>query len=132
MENNANYDRPSLIRLIRESNGYSQEYVASKLDLTQQAYSNIEKNPENASIKRLRELSKIFSVPVTSLIGETENYVQQNFQQQGGQAATVIHVQGLPDQERELYERMIFELKNEIEWLKTLIPQNRSNEFNKE
>ncbi len=37
MENNKKYERPSTIRVIRESNGLSQEYVASKLDITQQA-----------------------------------------------------------------------------------------------
>jgi transcriptional regulator with XRE-family HTH domain len=115
------YERPSLVRLIRESNGFSQEYVASKLELSQQAYSNIEKNPENASVKRLRQLSEVFSVPVTSLIGETEQYIQQNFQQQGGQAATVIHVQGIPEHERQLYERIIEELKSEVQHLRKLI-----------
>lgn len=109
------------MRILRESNGFSQEYVASKLSLTQQAYSNLEKNPENASIKRMKELAQIFSVPVTSLIGESESYVQQNFQQQGGQAATIIHVQGIPEQERNLYEMRISELKEQIQLLKEMI-----------
>jgi transcriptional regulator with XRE-family HTH domain len=99
--------------------------VASKLEITQQAYSNIEKNPENASVKRLRKLSEVFSVPVTSLIGETEQYIQQNFQQQGGQAATVIHVQGIPEHERQLYERLIEELKSEIQLLKSMLNQKQ-------
>jgi len=115
------YERPSLVRIIRESNGFSQDYVASKMELSQQAYSNIEKNPENASIKRLRQLSDIFSVPVTSLIGEAEQIIQQNFQQQGGQAATVIHVQGIPEHERQLYERLIEELKSENKLLRSLL-----------
>ncbi len=80
MENNENYERPSIIRIISETNGYSQEYVASKLEITQQAYSNIEKNPENASLKRLKQISDVFSVSVTSLIGESEYYIPQNFQ----------------------------------------------------
>jgi transcriptional regulator with XRE-family HTH domain len=122
-ELNSKYEKPSVIRIIRESNGLTQEYVASKLDITQQAYSNIEKHPENASVKRLRQLSQVFSVPVTSLIGETEQYIQQNFQQQGGQAATVIHVQGIPEHERKLYERLIEELKSEVELLRSLIQQ---------
>lgn len=121
MTNSNNYDKPSVIRIIRESNGLSQEYVASKLDISQQAYSNIEKNPENASIKRLRQLSHVFSVPVTSLIGESDQYIQQNFQQQGGQAATVIHVQGIPEHERQLYERLVDELKSENQLLRTLL-----------
>ena len=121
MENNENYERPSVIRIIRETNGFSQEYVASKLEITQQAYSNIEKNPENASVKRLKQISDVLSVPVTTLIGESEHYIQQNFQQQGGQAATVIHVQGMPENERQLYERLIAELKEEIQLLKSML-----------
>jgi len=121
MEEAKNYPKPSIVRILRESNGFSQEYVASKLSLTQQAYSNLEKNPENASIKRMKELAQIFSVPVTSLIGESESYVQQNFQQQGGQAATIIHVQGIPEQERNLYEMRISELKEQIQLLKEMI-----------
>lgn len=117
MENNENYERPSTIRIIRETNGFSQEYVASKLEITQQAYSNIEKNPENVSIKRLKQISDVFSVSVTSLIGESEH----NFQQQGGQAATIIHVQGVAENERQLYERLIAELKEEIQLLKSML-----------
>jgi transcriptional regulator with XRE-family HTH domain len=126
MESNEKYERPSTIRLIRESNGFSQEYVAAKLEITQQAYSNIEKNPENSSIKRLKQISEVLSVPVTSLIGETEHYIQQNFQQQGGQAATIIHVQGIPENERQLYERYIEQLKSEIQMLKSLLNQKQS------
>jgi len=126
MESNEKYERPSTIRLIRESNGFSQEYVAAKLEITQQAYSNIEKNPENSSIKRLKQISEVLSVPVTSLIGETEHYIQQNFQQQGGQAATIIHVQGIPENERQLYERYIEQLKSEIQLLKSMLNQKHT------
>jgi transcriptional regulator with XRE-family HTH domain len=112
---------PSIIRVVRESSGLSQKYVADKLDITQQQYSNIEKYPENASLKRFRELSVVFQVPVTTLIGETENYIQQNFQQQGGQAATVLHNNGLPEKERELYERMIQDYRTQIDVLQSLL-----------
>lgn len=125
MTNSINYDKLSVIRIIRKSNGFSQEYVASQLDITQQAYSNIEKHPDNASVKRLRQLSQVFSVPVTSLIGETEQYIQQNFQQQGGQAATVIHVQGIPEHERQLYERLVEELKSENQLLRSLLEKHK-------
>lgn len=107
------------IRLIRESLGYSQEYVADKLNLTQQAYSNIEKNPEKATLKRLKELSIVLQVNLVTLIGEDDTYVQQNFHQQGGQAATQMNV--TPSHyEKEIYERLISELKDEIIFLREL------------
>ena len=41
------------IRLIRESKGYSQEYMASQLNITQQAYSRLEKQPETITLRYL-------------------------------------------------------------------------------
>lgn len=127
-ENQFYHHAPSTIRMIRESNGLSQKYVADKLEITQQQYSNIEKHPENTSLKRFKELSAVFKVPVTTLIGETENYIQQNFQQQGRQAATVLNNTGLPDKERELYERMIIELKEQITLLKAMLSSKNEGE----
>jgi len=39
----------TIIKSIRETKGFSQAYMAKKLNITQQAYSNIEKTPENMS-----------------------------------------------------------------------------------
>ena len=105
---------------MREAQGFSQEYVASKLNLSQQAYSNLEKNPDNVSVKRMKELSEILSVPLTSIIGEEDTYIQQNFQQQGGQASTVMNVQS-NDNIKEVYERYIKDLKDDIQNLRSQI-----------
>lgn len=108
------------VRLIRESKGYTQEYVAKKLRVTQQAYSQMEKNPESMTLKKLRDLSLIFDVQLVTLLGEDNIYVQQNYQQTGGNAATKMVVQ-TSKQENDLYERLIEELKNEILFLKELL-----------
>jgi transcriptional regulator with XRE-family HTH domain len=112
------------IRIVRESKGYTQEYVANRLNISQQAYSNIEKNQENVTLKRLRELSSVLGVGLGSLVGDEDSLVQQNFQQQGGNAGTILHVSGLGDAERNLYERYIADLKSEIESLRKLLKTN--------
>jgi transcriptional regulator with XRE-family HTH domain len=110
------------VRTIRESQGYSQDYVAAKLDLTQQAYSRIEKNPESASLKRLKQLSEILGVTLTTLIGEEDTYIQQNFQQQGGNASTVMYVTSAFDSiEKQLYEAHIDDLRKQIETLSSIL-----------
>ena len=58
------------IRRIRESLGYSQDYVAIRLDISQQAYSTIEKTPEKSTLSRLRQISEILQVPLVTLLGE--------------------------------------------------------------
>jgi transcriptional regulator with XRE-family HTH domain len=111
------------VRTIRESQGYSQDYVAAKLELTQQAYSRIEKNPESASLKRLKQLSEILGVTLTTLIGEEDTYIQQNFQQQGGNASTVMYVTQATEFERAAYESHLNDLRNQIDVLQKLVLQ---------
>lgn len=105
-----------IIRIIRENLGYNQEYVATQLGISQQAYSNIEKNPEKATLQRLKEVATVLRVNLVTILGEDEVYIQQNFHQQGGNAATQMNVS--PPTDREVYEKMIDHLKGEIEYLR--------------
>lgn len=81
------------IRQLRFALGYSQEFVATKLKITQQAYSNIESNPQKVSLERLYQLAEILKVNICDLIGEDRNFNQTNINQHGGKAATqmIIH-----------------------------------------
>jgi transcriptional regulator with XRE-family HTH domain len=108
------------IRILRDSLGYSQEYMANTLGITQQAYSQIEKDPEKATLKRLREISSILQVELVILLGEDDHYVLQNFNQSGGQAATQMTV--IPsNNEISAYTRLADELKEEIVFLRKLV-----------
>jgi len=122
MENtNKEKFKANRIKVLRESLGYSQEYVASQLSITQQALSRIEQNPENATLNRLKELSLILGVSLTSLIGEEDAYILQNFQQQGGQASTVMYITGISENERKAYENHIKDLKEQLFLLSDLL-----------
>jgi transcriptional regulator with XRE-family HTH domain len=108
------------IRLIREAKGYSQDYIAKKMKVSQQAYSSMEKQPDNMSLKRLKDLCKVLDVNLVTLLGEENIYVQQNYNQQGGQASTNMTVNNSSELEKELYERIINQLKEEITFLKSI------------
>ncbi len=106
------------IRLLRESMGYSQDYVALQLNITQQAYSAIEKKPEKVTLQRLKEIAVILQVPLITLLGEDEVVIQQNFNQAGGNAGTIlknIYTNG------DVLDRLIAELKDEINFLRTAL-----------
>ncbi len=105
------------IRLIRRNLGYSQEYMALKLKITQQAYSNIEKNAEKITIKRLKEIAKIFDVKIITLLDEENAFVQQNFNQKGGYAATLINMSN----NIEVYEKLVLRLEDEIRFLREIV-----------
>ena len=115
-----------IIRNIRNAKGYSQDFVAKKLGITQQAYATIEKKPENASLTRLRELSKILEVELTTLIGEEDKYILQNFNQQGGNTQMKMYSYNTSTAEKELYERLIKTKDDEILYLKSTIHKSLS------
>ncbi len=52
-----------LIRAQRAIKGYSQEYIASKIGITQPAYSNLEKRPLNMSVSRLITILMLLELP---------------------------------------------------------------------
>ncbi len=115
------YPQINKIRMLREGIGLSQDYVAEKLNITQQAYSKMEKNPQNATLERLQQLSEVLGVKINSIIGDDDMYIQQNFHQQGGNASTVMYITGLADRERESLLQQISSLQKQVEVLTKII-----------
>jgi transcriptional regulator with XRE-family HTH domain len=68
------------IRLQRLQLGYSQEFIAARLNISQQAYSQIEKDPSTTSLKRLLLLAEIIQLNPKDLIcfQEYRNEVPSN------------------------------------------------------
>jgi transcriptional regulator with XRE-family HTH domain len=109
------------IRQLRLALGYSQEYIAKQLDISQQSYSGLEKRPEKASLAQLRELAKVLKVDLITLLGEESHLIQTNINQQGGQAATQMNVRHETESKELVYKEYIADLKSQIEYLKSMI-----------
>jgi len=58
----------SNIRKIREYRNYTQDYLAAKLGISQNAYSKIELGYSNITLNRLIEISDILEVDLIDLI----------------------------------------------------------------
>lgn len=98
--------------------------MAKKLNITQQAYSTIEKTPENMSLKKLYDIAELMQVEIITLLGIENEYVQNNFNQQGGYAVTKLINYYSVEEKDSLDERLILELQKEVNFLKTHI-QNK-------
>lgn len=59
-----------VIKKYREMRNYSQKYVASKMGMSQNAYSKIENNITQLTVHHVKELSKILEVSVTDLLND--------------------------------------------------------------
>jgi transcriptional regulator with XRE-family HTH domain len=58
----------SIIRKYREMRNYSQEYVAGKMGISQNAYSKIENNITQLTVSHIRQISAILEVSMTDLL----------------------------------------------------------------
>ncbi len=100
---------------------YSQEYIAAKLNISQQAYSRMENAPQNISIQRMYELALVLGVNIHTLVCEEDFHVLQNVQHRNGKQNTAIVLKGLTDTERDLYEDRINELSIQLKLLQDLV-----------
>lgn len=61
------------IKLIRQVKGWSQDEVAEKLDMSLNAYGNIERGDCDIKLSRLEQIAELFGVNVADLIRQHEN-----------------------------------------------------------
>jgi transcriptional regulator with XRE-family HTH domain len=58
------------IRVQRMIKGYSQEYMAFRLNISQNAYSKLERGETELTVRRFYEIIEILEVPMNSLLTE--------------------------------------------------------------
>lgn len=63
------------IKDIRKQKGFSHEYMAHKLDMSQPAYSKIEKNETVLSVDRLFKIAEILETPVNDILEINPNNI---------------------------------------------------------
>ncbi len=66
------YKFSNVIKELRESNKWTQEYVANKIGITYQSYQNYERGLTMPNVKNLIKLSMLFEVSVDYLLGLKE------------------------------------------------------------
>lgn len=113
------------LKTARKEKGFSHENMAHELNISQGAYTNIEKNESKLSVERLIRISEILEKP-TYYFFETNpnNIYNQNFTDNsvGG------HIENLYQDNKEVhtkltesYEATIKNLKEEIAFLRELV-----------
>ena len=106
------------IRSVREAKGYSQEYVAEMLDMSQSSYANMESGKSTLSVDRLIRVCKILHINIHSLLdlesinlpldGSVDEMEEKN-------SGVITH------EVKVLYGELISEMRSEIDFLRSLI-----------
>jgi len=117
------------IRKIRIIKGFSQEYIADLLEISQSAYSDIERGKTKINLERLKRVALIFEVDVNYILDFHESQflakpIQTNLKEIYNNEKEIIAE--LFNKERELYKEQIINLKNEIVYLRRKLDENKS------
>ncbi len=109
------------IRQIRELKGYSQEYLADKLGISQRAYSKIERAEIKINWDKIQDIASIFEMEPQDIVSFDDNIVFNNCHQSGKMNTINIY---MPEQLIEQYEARIKQLEDEVQFLRAIISKN--------
>ena len=111
------------IKEKRKAKGYSYENIANDLNISTSAYNKIERQETKLSLERMLQIGKILDLTLSQLFSiNTETIYNQDFNDN-----SVYHqeVKNLYQDNRELTENYIESLKNEVEFLKSLLKKEK-------
>ncbi|SFD01186.1 DNA-binding transcriptional regulator, XRE-family HTH domain [Flexibacter flexilis DSM 6793] len=117
------------IRKLRELRNYTQEYIADKLEISQQQYSNIEKGLFDISLKKLYKISEVLEVSPATILEFDAKYIFQNNAPNYTNQKTVhnnfpLEIKKLYEEHMKLQSDKIKLLEEKILWLEN---QNKGN-----
>ncbi|MBL4707920.1 MAG: helix-turn-helix transcriptional regulator [Flavobacteriales bacterium] len=106
------------LRKIRELKGYSQEYIAKALEISQRNYSRIEQNEVEITFTKLQKISEVLEVTPQQILGFDEKIIFQNCTNAFGFNANYY---ACSEQEKKQYQQQIEHLKGEVIFLRNQV-----------
>ncbi|MCB9203124.1 MAG: helix-turn-helix transcriptional regulator [Flavobacteriales bacterium] len=107
------------VRKYRELRGYSQEYMAEKMDITQSAYGKIEKENVKITIDRLQRISEILEVDLGNLINSKNQNIFNLYNNQTANG----YIENQYNEMKSTYEKIISDKDDEIKFLRELLKE---------
>ena len=108
------------IKRLRELKNFTQDFMAEQLQVSQSAYSKLEIGETEITYKRLAQIAEILQLKPEEIANFSESMVFNVMHNQNGNGL-VINQTTLTTSEKELYERQIALLQEELAYLKELL-----------
>jgi len=118
----------STLKVLREVNNYTQEYVAEHIGVDQSTYSKLERNPKNLLAEQAQRLADLYQVSLSEIISgglsisftgdiAKNGYVQNHYEDV--QKDTLDKIVNAKDSEIKSLKEEIGHLRKEIEYHQT-------------
>ena len=105
------------IKHLREQRNYSQDYVASKLSISQRAYSKIETGETNLSVDKLLKIAEVLEMSLNKILDMDGNAVYNNFHTHNGEG--IVMQKTYKERENDLVDQLLKSKDEQIALLKT-------------
>ncbi len=103
-----------IIRTCRLSRGYSQDYMADKLQMCQSSYANLESGKNVMTVDRLVRIAEVLNLDIHELI-DTGLHIPAP---DAHEHSPIV----LPDV-KVVYDQLVLELRSEILFLRTMLKE---------
>ena len=102
------------IKKIREFRNFTQQHLADKLDISQNAYSKIENGTTKLTIDRLEQIANLLDVPIESVLSnEKQVFNVENH------AKFYAHIENLYEESKEILQQQIESQKQQVVFLQS-------------
>lgn len=102
------------IRVVREVRGFSQEYVAKKIGISQRTYSNIETDKSKVDTEIIKSIAETLDIDPIRLLSFDEKMLFSNCNNSGN--LNTYHQ--VLDKENDALKNHVQQLQKEVEFLK--------------
>jgi transcriptional regulator with XRE-family HTH domain len=104
------------LRKLRMDKGYSQEYLAEVLNISQKTYSNMEIDKSSISVDTLKKIAAEYNVDLMEILSDERVIVQHNNSHDNSTFQGGIIINHLSDE-------LLTQLKERIEDLKVIVAE---------
>jgi len=113
------------IKRVRQQKGYSQDFMANKLNISQASYARIESQETKLSIDRLQEIANILDTNIFAFLDSSKLTIQTQTNNEGAYGNG--YVENLHVENKEIAQKLVQTLENENQHLKAEIEFLRSS-----
>lgn len=101
------------IKRLREFRNFTQQYLADKLEISQNAYSKIENGSTKLTIERLEQIARLLDVPVDTVLSEKSVFNFEN----NTISKFYAHIENLHEEKEGILQQQIEFLQKQNEQL---------------
>lgn len=109
------------IKHYRDLRQYSQEYLASRLNITQSSYAKLEKQETKLTVQRLQQIAEVLEVDLSLLLNSNTPTIFNLYDNQTANGRIEHLYNNLPEQLLNQYQAQIKQRKEEVAFLRGLV-----------